>query len=90
MGKPNITLIMADNLGRGEVGFNGDEVIKTPGLDVFASSGVVSIRMVDSREIFLVYRMNREGTISQEERFDTNTGELYQTMTRSYDCFLKC
>lgn len=38
--KPNIILIMADDLGFGDVGFNGNKVIITPELDQMASSGV--------------------------------------------------
>lgn len=39
-GKPNIILIMADDLGFGDVGFNGNKDIITPGLDKLASQGV--------------------------------------------------
>ncbi|AWW00142.1 arylsulfatase [Arcticibacterium luteifluviistationis] len=39
--KPNIVFIMADDLGYGDVGFNGQTKIKTPALDQMAKEGVV-------------------------------------------------
>ena len=38
--KPNVILIMCDDLGWGDVGFNGNEIIKTPNLDQMAKEGV--------------------------------------------------
>ncbi|YCM42990.1 sulfatase-like hydrolase/transferase [Verrucomicrobiaceae bacterium 227] len=38
--KPNILLVMADDLGWGDVGFNGHKVIKTPHLDDMAKNGL--------------------------------------------------
>ena len=38
--KPNIIFIMADDLGWGDVGFNGHEIIKTPHLDEMAENGL--------------------------------------------------
>ena len=38
--KPNIIMIMSDDQGWGDVGFNGNEVVKTPNLDQMAESGV--------------------------------------------------
>ncbi len=38
--KPNIIFVMADDLGWGDVGFNGNEIVKTPHLDKMANSGL--------------------------------------------------
>lgn len=42
--QPNIIVIMVDDMGWGDVGFNGNTVIKTPNLDALASDGVVMER----------------------------------------------
>jgi len=38
--RPNIILVMADNVGLTEFGINGNDTIKTPHLDTFAREGV--------------------------------------------------
>lgn len=38
--KPNIVLCMADDLGYGDTGFNGNSIIKTPNLDAMAKAGL--------------------------------------------------
>jgi arylsulfatase A-like enzyme len=38
--RPNIILIMADDLGYGDTGFNGNKIIQTPHLDALAQRGV--------------------------------------------------
>lgn len=39
--KPNIILMMADDLGYGDTGFNGNTIIQTPHLDQMAQDGVI-------------------------------------------------
>ncbi len=38
--KPNIILVMADDQGWGQVGYNGHPVLKTPNLDAMAANGL--------------------------------------------------
>jgi arylsulfatase A len=38
--KPNVIYILADDLGYGEVGYNGQELIQTPELDALAAGGM--------------------------------------------------
>jgi len=38
--RPNVILIMADDMGHGDLGFHGNPIIKTPNLDAFAKQSV--------------------------------------------------
>ena len=49
--QPNIILIMADDLGWGDTGFNGNEVIKTPNLDNLAQQGVIFSRFYSAAPV---------------------------------------
>jgi len=39
--RPNVVLLMCDDLGYGDTGFNGNQVIQTPHLDSMARKGVI-------------------------------------------------
>lgn len=43
--KPNIILVMADDQGWGDTGYNGHPFVKTPALDAMASEGVILDRL---------------------------------------------
>lgn len=49
--RPNIILIMADDLGWGDVGFNGSEIIRTPNLDKLASEGIIFDRFYSASPV---------------------------------------
>ena len=46
--KPNIVVILADDLGWMDVGYNGDEFFETPHIDQLASNGMVFNRFYPS------------------------------------------
>ncbi|MDD4190113.1 MAG: sulfatase-like hydrolase/transferase [Mangrovibacterium sp.] len=46
--KPNIILILADDLGWSDVGYNGAEFYKTPNIDRLAKEGMVFSRFYPS------------------------------------------
>jgi arylsulfatase A-like enzyme len=48
---PNVILIMCDDLGWGDVGFNGNEIIKTPNLDRLAKSGIILNRFYSASAV---------------------------------------
>ncbi len=49
--RPNIVLIMCDDLGWGDVGFNGNQVIQTPNLDRWAQCGLVLERFYSAAPV---------------------------------------
>ncbi len=42
--RPNIVFILADDLGYGEVGYNGQKIIRTPNVDRLAREGIILTR----------------------------------------------
>lgn len=48
---PNIIMIMCDDLGWGDTGFNGSKVIKTPNLDQLASKGIIFNRFYSASAV---------------------------------------
>jgi len=48
---PNIILIMTDDLGWGDVGFNGNKIIKTPHLNEMASKGIIFNRFYSAAPV---------------------------------------
>lgn len=59
--KPNIVLILADDLGNGDLGYNGCKDIKTPHLDTLASQGVI---LTDAHTTACVCAPSRAGLMS--------------------------
>ena len=48
---PNIILIMCDDLGWGDTGFNGNEIIQTPNLDALAGKGIIFNRFYSASAV---------------------------------------
>ena len=48
--RPNVLLIITDDQGYGDVGFHGNEMIKTPTLDAFAKQ---SLRLTNFHDAFI-------------------------------------
>ncbi|HSH09444.1 MAG TPA: sulfatase-like hydrolase/transferase, partial [Oceanipulchritudo sp.] len=77
---PNIIFILADDLGYGDVGFNGQEKIRTPALDRMAAEGMVFSQhyagatvCMPSRCTLLTGRHNGRATVRGNPKF-TATG----------------
>ena len=66
--KPNVIVIMADDLGYRDLGFQGSEVVKTPHLDALAHDGVI---FTDAHAAASVCSPSRAGFITgrYQQRF---------------------
>ena len=51
METPNIILVMCDDLGWGDTGFNGNQIIKTPNLDMLAAKGITFSRFYSASAV---------------------------------------
>lgn len=69
-GKPNVLLIVADDLGYGDVGCYGAELIKTPRIDRLATQGV---RFLDAHSASSVCQPSRYAILSG--RYDWRRGK---------------
>lgn len=49
--RPNIIMMMADDLGYGDTGFNGNTIIQTPNMDALAKKGVVMTRFYSGNSV---------------------------------------
>jgi arylsulfatase A-like enzyme len=75
-GKPNIILILADDLGYGDVGFHGSTQIPTPNLDRLAASGVMCTQAYVSAPVCAPSRAGLlTGRNQVEFGFDNNLAE---------------
>lgn len=59
--KPNIIIYLTDDLGYGDLGCYGNPIIKTPGIDKFASQGVL---LTDSHSAGTVCSPSRAGLLT--------------------------
>ena len=66
--RPNIILILADDLGFSEVGFNGQKKIRTPHLDAMAEAGALMTNFFAARGASIVESTHwpERGTVSVE------------------------
>ena len=72
------TILLFTNCSKNEDEQNNSKTYTTIVGNTYSAK---SIRSYDSRDAYLIYKMNTNGTISQEIRLDSSTGEVYQTRT---------
>lgn len=76
LGKPNIILILADDLGYGDLGYTGSTQIRTPHIDALATSGVQFIQGYVSSAVCAPSRAGLlTGRNQVEFGFDNNLAE---------------
>jgi arylsulfatase A-like enzyme len=74
--KPNIIIILTDDQGYGDVGFNGNKQLKTPNLDRLAANGVV---FTNGYASYAVCGPSRAGLITgrYQDRFGYSRNPLF-------------
>lgn len=70
-GPPNIVVVVADDLGFGDVGFNGNKSVQTPELDTLANEGVLLRRFYSGAP---VCTPTRASVLTGRNAFRSNTG----------------
>lgn len=78
-GRPNVVLIVADDLGYADVGFNGCQDIPTPAIDRLAAEGV---RLSNGYVTFAVCSPSRAGMITgrHQQRFGYERNPIYNPL----------
>jgi len=66
--RPNIILCMADDLGWGDPGFNGNRIIRTPHLHAMAEAGIRFTRFYSSLRRRLRWPVHAIGILSRSGR----------------------
>jgi arylsulfatase A-like enzyme len=74
--KPNIIIILTDDQGYGDVGFNGNKQLKTPNLDQLAANGIV---FTNGYASYAVCGPSRAGLITgrYQDRFGYSRNPLF-------------
>jgi hypothetical protein len=90
-GKPNIILCMADDMGWGDPGFNGNKIIKTGNLDAMAKTGMLFTRFYSSATAFLYDNARilnrvaeRMGKKADAAEFDRLARQVRQDFIKAY------
>ena len=73
--KPNLIVIMADDLGYADVGFNGCKDIPTPNIDRIAQGGV---RCTSGYVSYSVCSPSRAGFMTGRYQMVSETGERFE------------
>ena len=83
--KPNFIIILADDLGHGDLGYTGSSQIKTPNIDALAKSGIVFTEGYVSAP---VCGPSRAGLITGRHQvnfgYDNNLGEVLPQFNEAY------
>jgi len=80
--KPNFVIILADDLGYGDVGFTGSKQIKTPKLDLLAQGGVIFKKGYVSAP---VCGPSRAGLITERNQVDFGFDNNIVSRTAQYN-----